>query len=156
MLLASPWRIPQGAPEIWRLQTAPPGSMTIPRDVPQTVLDGSGAYLPKVRGGTVEDRLGVGRRALGVGADARRSVEKRFRALTPRATYSSGPAVSGKSRGIVKMNAVRLELPPDVTRVIREYTSDRVGIHPIAAIWKARQARPRSVGRYTEMRPGGG
>ena len=28
--------------------------------------------------------------ARGVGGDARRSVEKRFRALTPRATYSSG------------------------------------------------------------------
>ena len=115
-----------------------------------------------------------------------------------RALYRNGLAVSGKSRDTVKMNAARLELPPDVTRVIREYTSDRVGIHPIAAIWKeevvrgeqgsqvewkidiqngegneilmewpgfwayhlyvyhARQARARSEGRYTEMRPAGG
>ena len=33
------------------------------------------------------------------------------------------------------MEAVRLGFPLDVTQAIREYASDRVGVHPTAVAW---------------------
>ena len=33
------------------------------------------------------------------------------------------------------MEAVRLSFPFDVTKLIHEYASDRVGVHPTAQIW---------------------
>ena len=33
------------------------------------------------------------------------------------------------------MEAVRLGLPPEVTRKVQEYASDRIGIHPTARMW---------------------
>ena len=33
------------------------------------------------------------------------------------------------------MEAVRLALPPDALRCVREYCSDRVGVHPTAEGW---------------------
>ena len=33
------------------------------------------------------------------------------------------------------MEAVRLELPLETLRLIREYSSDRVGVHPTAEVW---------------------
>ena len=34
------------------------------------------------------------------------------------------------------MEAVRLSLPRDVTKLIRDYVSDRIGMHPTANAWK--------------------
>ena len=34
------------------------------------------------------------------------------------------------------MEAVRLSLPRDVTKLIRDYVSDRIGVHPTANAWK--------------------
>ena len=33
------------------------------------------------------------------------------------------------------MEAVRLTIPPDALRLVREYSSDRVGVHPTAVVW---------------------
>ncbi len=33
------------------------------------------------------------------------------------------------------MEAVRLALPPDAQRLVRTYSSDRVGLHPTADAW---------------------
>ena len=34
------------------------------------------------------------------------------------------------------MEAVRLTFPRDVTKLIHEYASDRIGVHPSANAWK--------------------
>ena len=34
------------------------------------------------------------------------------------------------------MEAVRLTFPRDVTKLIRDYASDRIGVHPSANAWK--------------------
>ena len=34
------------------------------------------------------------------------------------------------------MEAVRLLFPRDVTKLIRDYASDRIGVHPSANAWK--------------------
>ena len=33
------------------------------------------------------------------------------------------------------MEAVRLKLPLETLRLIREYSSDRIGVHPTAEVW---------------------
>ncbi len=33
------------------------------------------------------------------------------------------------------MEAVRLAIPPDALRLVRGFSSDRVGVHPTAAAW---------------------
>ena len=98
------WRIPKERQRSLSLLAAPgassrsaPGSRTISPDAPPAVLDGSGA-TPQRR---LDKRPGVRKPQIPdlarVGGDARRSVERRFRALTPRATHSSGPrCVSGR------------------------------------------------------------